>query len=102
MGRSTQAIAVMILMLVGCSSKQPPPEKLPSNERSEVEIGLAEMNRELLRGCPAYNRPLPDNETGLLLQDYIDLATYAASCRERQRKLSNYVTPLVDKAKGAK
>lgn len=100
MGRGTQALAIAVIALAGCKAS-PPPQQLPSQALSDVEIGLREMNREFLVKCGRLDTPMPENEFGALLKDYGVVAAYAAACRKKQNQLVDYLLPLVNKAKGA-
>lgn len=68
--------------------------------KSETELAVSEISEQWLTKCEGVTSPAPDNQVGLLLQDYNDLAVALANCMTRNNGLVDYLKPLVKKERG--
>lgn len=95
-GRAFRCVfsAAIILALSGCSWTL---GSSAVRTKSETEIAVSEIKLEWLKRCEGLAGPMPDNQTGNLLQDYADLASALAVCQERHKAIADYIEPVVKK-----
>lgn len=86
----------MMLALVGCPATI---RTVPKVTKSETEIATEQIKAEWLKPCDELAAQSPENQTGNLLLDYVDLSSIAAVCKARHNSLVEYLAPVVLKEK---
>lgn len=66
---------------------------------TEVEIAVLELRQEWLKECEGVAPVAPDNSTGSLLEDYVEVSEKLAQCMTMQRGLSGYMAQVYEKAR---
>jgi hypothetical protein len=81
------------MAIAGCATNEP----AKIRTKSETEIAVAAIKLEWLKSCEHQAVSTPDNQVGVLLQDYVDTAEAFAICMKRHNDFVGFIRPIVEK-----